>query len=728
MTARDQRRFLICIGLAVFIAAAMSAAYVFRLLPGIDNAQNLVNDGLIFKTRTGVKATKVALMHIDEKSVTAFKDKYGRVFSWPRSLHAQALRNLADAGARVVAYDILFDAPGCPATAPQPCAEDVDFSEAMKYARSRPGGGTQVLLATVGSPPEPEGPKPGEPLRYRDVIPPIPDLASNATGLAQIHPSPDDDGNVRRMPLVAVMKGQEVPAISLQSAAAYLRRPKAVEQLGLSDGAGYVYFAGRPIPTDENFRVIVNYQGKPSHLPEQVKDVPMATLSFSDVVNNTFDKNIAKDKVIFVGLTAIGFADDYQVPTSPPGLKMSGVEVHAQTAEMILRSAYLQVQSRTSTIVAIVLLTLIPGIILARFQPVLAGGVTVALFLAYIVTTIVYAGQSESTLDKANTFTILNNVYPGLAMLTTFIVVMLYRIIFEQAEQRATKGVMGKYLSPAVMTEVLKDPDGLKLGGQKRELSVLFSDIRGFTSVSEKMEPSELVHFLNEYLTEMTDIVFTHKGVLDKYMGDAIMAFWGAPTEQPDHALQACKTAYHMMRRLRELQVGWTARGLPPLNIGVGVNSGPMIVGNVGSKSRFDYTVMGDAVNLGSRLEGVNKEYGTNILLSDSTYAHIKDQVAARFLDLITVKGKKEPTAIYELLAPIAEMEGVVPDGFLETWAAAMELYKAQQFAEAKVLFTKVLQMRPSDGPALVFQARCDEMAADPPGVEWDGVYAMTHK
>jgi adenylate cyclase len=407
---------------------------------------------------------------------------------------------------------------------------------------------------------------------------------------------------------------------------------------------------------------------------------------------------------------------------------MSGVEVHAQAAEMILRGAYLASQGTTTTLVLILIMTIVPGIILARFQPFLAGGITLAILLMYVVGMAVYSGQSVGQMERGTTFTVLNGVYPAVGVFLTLVVVMLYRIVFEQAEQRATRGVMGKYLSPAVMTEVLKDPDALKLGGQKVEMTVLFSDIRGFTSMSEKMDPQTLVQFLNEYLTEMTNIVYEHEGVLDKYIGDAVMAFWGAPKAQPNHAELACRTGFHMMRRLRELRKGWEERGLPHLDIGVGINTGFMTVGNVGSKSRFDYTIIGDSVNLGSRLEATNKEYGTNIILSEATLLHLGDAFNVRFLDLIAVKGKKEAAPIYELIGPKDDPLAQPKPGFLEQWEIAMGHYKAQRFDDAQAAFQRVLEIEPDDGPALAYVERCAEMAAAPPGEAWDGVFVMTHK
>lgn len=723
MTARDRKRFLICVGLSLAIGVLLSLSFVTRVqpYPGIQSQQNLFNDNFLFKTRSGDQSGRVSLVHIDEKSVSGFRNQYGRPFSWPRTIHAQVLRNLADAGARVVVYDVLFDAPGCPGGASASCPEDAEFAAAMEYARGRAGGGTQVVLAIAGESGQTIGE--GQPLTFNDAIEPLPVLASKATALGHIHPFPDEDGTVRRMPLVAQMKGREYPALALQGAALFLRRPQAVD----GREPGTVTSAGRPIPVDANFMATINYQGQPSHVPGKPGPVPVA--SYIDVYNNQFDRNAVKDKLVFVGLTAIGFADDWFAPTSNPDTgKMSGVEVHAQTAEMILRGAFLKTQDIATTMLLILACTVVPGVILARFQPFAAGGITLGILLVYVVGVIVYASLSVGQMERGTTFTVLNGVYPAVAMFITFIVVMLYRIVFEQAEQRATKGVMGKYLSPAVMTEVLKDPEGLKLGGEKREMSVLFSDIRGFTSVSEKMDPADLVHFLNEYLTEMTDIVFQHEGVLDKYMGDAIMAFWGAPTAQPRHAEQACRTAFHMMRRLRELQPTWSERGLPPLNIGVGVNTGMMTAGNVGSKMRFDYTVMGDSVNLGSRLEGVNKEYGTNIIISEGTFAQVKDSMVVRFLDLIAVKGKNEPTAIYELIAPKDDAAAQPPDGFLDAWDDAILAYKEQRFEDARLGFERVLRINPHDGPALAFVERCKEMLTAPPGAAWNGVYVLTHK
>jgi adenylate cyclase len=292
-------------------------------------------------------------------------------------------------------------------------------------------------------------------------------------------------------------------------------------------------------------------------------------------------------------------------------------------------------------------------------------------------------------------------------MLGTMLAVLLYRIVFEQAEQRATRGAMGKYLSPPVLEEVMKDPAGLHLGGQRREMTVLFSDIRGFTTLSEQIDPERLVLFLNGYLTAMTDIVFAQAGVLDKYRGDGIMAFWGAPYDQPDHALRACRAAHAMVRRLRGLQEDWSAQGLPRLSIGIGINSGVMIVGNVGSQQRFDYTAVGDAVNLAARLEEANKEYRVPIIVGEQTRRLVAAEFATRSLDLIALRGREAPTAIHELLGPPGEVSGLLPAGYLAEWEEAIAAYRAGRFGAAREGFARCQEARPDDVPAQLYLRRC---------------------
>jgi adenylate cyclase len=273
---------------------------------------------------------------------------------------------------------------------------------------------------------------------------------------------------------------------------------------------------------------------------------------------------------------------------------------------------------------------------------------------------------------------------------------------------------------------VLKDTSKLKLGGERRELTVLFSDIRGFTTISERLAPEALTELLNEYLTPMTDLVFKFDGTLDKYMGDAIMAIYGAPVPYPHHPRAACETALDMMEELARLRQGWKARGLPEIDIGIGVNTGPMSVGNMGSRTRFDYTVLGDNVNLGSRLEGLNKTYGTHIIISQFTQALVKDDFTFREIDSVIVKGKLEPVKIFELLH--RGLADPAKDSWLAAYNGALAAYKGRRFEEGIALFGALSEQRPGDGLVKMYLERCRQMKDHPPPADWDGVFKMTTK
>jgi adenylate cyclase len=317
---------------------------------------------------------------------------------------------------------------------------------------------------------------------------------------------------------------------------------------------------------------------------------------------------------------------------------------------------------------------------------------------------------------------------PLAQMLGMFVAATTYRFFSEEREKRRARETFSRFLAPAIVDEVLAKGGAVRLGGEKRVLTVLFSDVRGFTTISEQLDPHVLLELLNEYLTPMTDIIVSgHQGTLDKYIGDAIMAFWGAPQEQADHALRACRAALAMTDRLDVLRGRWRARGLPDIDVGIGINTGPMSVGFVGSQDRFyNYTVLGDAVNLASRLESVNREYGTRIILGASTHERVRGAVVARELDLVRVKGKREPVQIFELLA-LAPASPAVAE-FVERFQWGLSAYKAQRWDEAMARFREADALRGGDPASLEYVERCEAMRREPPGPEWDGVFEMKTK
>jgi adenylate cyclase len=344
--------------------------------------------------------------------------------------------------------------------------------------------------------------------------------------------------------------------------------------------------------------------------------------------------------------------------------------------------------------------------------PIVAGAGALALYLAVAFWAF---GARRLVLDVA-------------APVGSFVIVALASLsaglVTEGREKLRIKHAFAQYLDDRAVAQILADPSRLRLGGERRELTVLFSDIRGFSALAESLDPQQLSSFLNEYLTPMTDLVLEAGGLLDKYIGDAVMAVWGAPLEQPDHAARACATALAMQRRLAELNTGFRARGLPQIAIGIGVSSGGMSVGNMGSERRFDYTVVGDAVNLGARLEALTKAYDAEILVGERARELAGDRFVFRELDTVRVKGKDRVVRVYELLGA----RGAPVRVDLERFAAALAAYRARRFADAETGFQAALDACPDDGPARALLERARRLGAAPPPADWDGVFEQMEK
>lgn len=297
----------------------------------------------------------------------------------------------------------------------------------------------------------------------------------------------------------------------------------------------------------------------------------------------------------------------------------------------------------------------------------------------------------------------------------------------ETKEKEIVKQAFRQYVTPSLLDEIIRDPSKLKLGGSKRTTTIMFSDIRGFTSISEALTPEELVHFLNIYLTQMTDIILEKRGTVDKYIGDAIMAFWNAPLDEPSHVLLSCEAALANVEALRRLQLpySWVEKRLGAPQIGIGINTGDVVVGNVGSQQRFDYTALGDHVNLASRLEGLTKQYGVQIIISEMTYSFVKDKVFVRELDTVAVKGRKGAVRIYELVRRPTDKKELA---FYDNWAMAMSCYRKRDFVAAQKLFGKCEEMHPVDKPAQIYMERCIHYRKHPPAKDWDGAFHATEK
>ena len=439
-------------------------------------------------------------------------------------------------------------------------------------------------------------------------------------------------------------------------------------------------------------------------------------ISAADVLTGKTPKADLTDKLVFVGYTD---AARDRIAT-PFDQNMPGVEVHATFAHNALHGDLMTRADPLWTALAVLLLGLVISVFSLRRirqqRAWLESVVALVLLGAWLVLAQILFEQGL----------VIDVVAPAASCVLVALATLSTALATEGREKARLRAAFSQYVTGSLVERIIEDPDQVRLGGVRRELSILFSDIRGFSRFSEGMEPDALSGFLNEYLTPMTELVMDNGGMLDKYIGDAVMAVYGAPLAMTDHAAASCRTALAMQTRLEELNVGWQARGLPRIDIGIGLNSGTVSVGNMGSEVRFDYTVMGDCVNLGARLEALTKEYRAKILLGQNTAAAAGDGFVLRELDLVRVKGRAGSVQVYELLgeaggSPISADQ-------LPTWDAALARYRQRDWAGARAAFADWLSRWPDDGPAQVMVERIDWLAANPPGEGWDGVYEQRSK
>ena len=487
------------------------------------------------------------------------------------------------------------------------------------------------------------------------------------------------------------------------------------------------------LPVDLMGRLNINYYGKRQMLPYISAEELLSDEPTVKVLQKVYDPETKKfwltsepevvkkdvffkDRAVIVGATAEAL---YDLRNTALENNYPGPEIHLTMLANLMENNFLKnIDGESKNLVYILAVT---GIALSLIWSHFGALVSAALFFLIIgsVVSIDYWLFVEKNLVSTNVLLILQ-------VFIIYVAITVFRYFTEERKKKELKSTFSKYVSPAIVDEVLKQPDNLKLGGRKQRMTVSFSDVRGFTTISEKLPPVELAQLLNDYLSPMTDLVFKNKGTLDKYMGDAIMAFFGAPIFYKDHAAHACRCALQSLEKLKELQKEFAARNLPMIDIGIGINTGEMSVGNMGSNIVQSYTVMGDAVNLGSRLEGINKEYGTRIIISEFTYNDVKEQFCCREVDRVRVKGKLEPVRIYEVLCegqPSPEM-----NAWLSEYKKGYEFYSLKNFHEAKNCFEKTKQLRGEDPLSDVYIERCDEYIAEPPPSDWDGVYVMKTK
>jgi adenylate cyclase len=488
----------------------------------------------------------------------------------------------------------------------------------------------------------------------------------------------------------------------------HLGQPKMVLRVG-EFGVEGLQIGERLVPTDEKGRLLINYRGDALTFPH---------VSIGDILAGEVPLGTFRDRVVLVGVTATGTYDMRSTPFNPV---YPGVEIHANAIDNLITGDFISKPAWTAVYdaIAIAILAVLVALSLPRVSALAGLAITFSLFAVHI-------GVARELFVRWGVW--LNIVYPLLSCVTTYTVLTVFYYVTEERERKKIRGAFDKYVSSDVIEQMMDDPSKLELGGEERIATVLFSDLQGFTSYSERFSPRQMMELLSEYYGCMTDAVFEHGGMLKEYVGDELMAIFGAPVEASDHAALACRAALAMQRKRRELSEEWLATGRPALHARTGVNSGPMLLGNIGSKHRFSYGAIGDDVNLGSRLEGLNKQYTSEILIGEKTRGLVGEAFLLREIDQVRVVGKKLPTRIFELLGEASDGLDSSGEKVLRTYTAALEAYRARRWSEALDLFNACRTHWPEDGPSIVMAVRCIEYADNPPDEDWDGVYEATRK
>lgn len=586
---------------------------------------------------------KVIIVTWDDESFTELKRRYQ---DWPRSFHAQVITNLKDYGAKVIGFDIFVEDPAISIeenifqgiteklqeyikdanTREKIIAdlrtfqsiEDILLAQATKYA------GNVIYDSRFAWVSDEFGTR-------EQMYIPISLILENGGDFGFVNIPIDADGFARNNMLAKKFSGDMFYSSSIKIVARYL----GVKDSEIKYAKNKISIGKKiEIPVDERNYMPINFRGGIR---------TFETVSYHKVLRGTVkDKDIFKNKIVLVGIYSDTVPDIHYTPFSRfDKIKMPGIEVIANTIDTILTKDFLKIASAGFNNTIIILLGMIIGFLSYRFG--FIQGIAVSFVLAILFSFFAIYLFTDKNI-------IINLFSPLLTIFLTYGGVTVFRGLTEEKEKKKIKSIFSRYVTQQVVNEILSSPEGMALGGKRKECTILFSDIRGFTSMSENMQPEEVVHVLNEYMEKMVDVVFKYQGTLDKFIGDAIMAIWGAPIAHPDDTKRAVFCALEMLSELKKLQEKWADEGRNPFDIGIGINVGEVVVGNIGHPERMEYTAIGDNVNLASRLENLNKEFKTHIIISQKVYEKVADFVEVRPLEPVQVKGKAEKVMIYEVL------------------------------------------------------------------------------
>ena len=682
-------------------------------------------------------ARPVTIVDIDEKSLS----KFGQ-WPWPRTRIADMVINLTRLGAVAIGFDMVFAEPD--RLNPDAVADtmryldeatksklrtlpsnDQIFADAIKRSRVVLGetglAGVNPLfdktlpvtgVAMLGEDPQPFL------FDFAGLLRNVDTLETAAAGRGLFTIKNERDGIVRRVPMMLLAQGVMMPSLSFEILRVVTGTPTIIiksEKAGIKS----VGLRGLEVPTDRNGQLWV-------HFAKQDRSI---YVSAADVLDGNIAPEKIDHKLVLIGTSAVGLND---IKTTPVSSAMPGVEIHAQVLEAALAKALLS--EPPYGIVLEFAAALVLGLLVITFAPMLGPVVLVAIGALFASVLI-----GASWYFYAHQRLLIDFTYPLLSTTAIYLTLIFSSFVREQAQRRQIRSAFGQYLSPALVEQLALSPEKLVLGGEEREMTIMFSDVRGFTAISEsyKHNPQGLTALMNRFLTPLTNAILARKGTIDKYMGDAIMAFWNAPLDDAQHQLNACEAAVDMLERIdelnkeRELEGQHGGHAYIPLNVGVGLNTGTCVVGNMGSDLRFDYSVLGDSVNLASRLEGQSKEYGFPIIVGSTTALAVKEKFAILELDFIMVKGKKEPEVIYA----IAGREDTAQSGhFQRLRNLTIEMLACYRGRDWEGALTAIERGRGTDDAHSLerlydlYEARIRDYRKNPPPEDWNGAFALLTK
>lgn len=698
------------------------------------------------------QAAPVRIIDIDERALR----EVGQ-WPWPRTKLAELVTKLRNEGVLVIGFDMVFaeaddtspsqivahrnDIPAVAKAALQALPDNEKiFAEAL--------GKAPAVLGQVGvfeeTPPHQNTRKVGygflspdadtliKPVlnRYQGLIPNLPILEDQATGVGLFSTRTGYGGAIRKVALLEMIGDKLYPSLSLEMLRVALQGRDDYLIKGYKDGTrgieSIIVKGGAPgmqfeIPTDPKGRVYVNFAKYPTAKP------PLY-ISAAEVLNPQDPaklKQSLQGSLVVIGTSAVGLKDIRKTPINPV---LPGVEVHAQLLETILSDSYL---TRPFEVIMIEwLVILVGGLLMIILIPRL-NSVWTFLFTVTVIGSAIGAGWYYFV----HYHQLLDASYPALSLFSLFLILGYLNYAREERQRKQVKNAFSHYVSPALLEQLADNPEKLALGGETRNITVLFSDIRGFTTISEKFNAQELTSFINRFLTPMTNVILQRKGTVDKYMGDAIMAFWNAPLEVVDHPVQACYAALEMQQAVKDLnqkmkeQAEAEGREHISISVGVGLNTDDCCVGNMGSDQRFDYSALGDGVNLGSRLEGQSKTYGVDIVLGENTAREVAERFALIELDLLQVKGKTAPVRIFALLGNEALRNTPEFEQIRQNVDELLAKYRAQKWQNAKQHAEKLKEQH--EGLQVFAELLISRIVAfeqQPPPADWDGVAIATSK